>query len=120
MLPVYSEPETDAAASPGGEPRDERPLLRLLPVTSRVVIGDQDGARRAALLDQLTQAMPESTTFLEASTVAELFDHARGSRMVILGGALEQIPTSSLMRLLAARHPGVHVVNLQTTVDTRI
>jgi hypothetical protein len=117
---VHSEPEPEAAASASGEQRRERPLLRLVPVTSRVVIGDQDGSRRAALLDELTQAMPESTTFLEASTVAELLDHARGSRMVILGGALEEIPTSSLMRLLAARHPGVHLVNLQTTVDARV
>lgn len=117
---MHSEPETDAAVSSSGERRGQRPLLRLVSVTSRVVIGDQDGPRRAALLDELTQAMPESTTFLEAATVAELLDHARGSRMVILGGALEEIPTRSLMRLLAARHPGVHVVNLQPAVDARV
>ena len=116
---MHSEPETDAVVC-SSEPRGKRPLLRLVPVTSRIVIGDRDGSRRAALLDELTQAMPESTIFLEASTVSELLDHARGSRMVILGGALEEIPTSSLIRLLAARHPGVHVVNLQPPVEARV
>jgi hypothetical protein len=117
---VHSDPETEIAHFPSSESKGEPPVLRLLAVTSRIVIGDPDAPRRAALLDELTQSMPESTVFLEASTVTQLLDHARGSRMVILGGPLEEIPTSSLMRLLAARHPGVHVVNLQPSADTHV
>jgi hypothetical protein len=94
--------------------RRERPVLRVVGVTSRVVIADSDAARRAGLLDDLTQTMPETTIFLEAATVTELLEHARGSRMVIIGGALERVPVSSLIRILAQRHPGLHVVNLET------
>ncbi len=79
----------------------------------RVVIADSDAARRAGLLDDLTQTMPETTIFVEAATVTELFEHAPGSRMVLLGGALEKVPVSSLMRILEQRHPELHVVDLE-------
>jgi DNA-binding NarL/FixJ family response regulator len=77
-----------------------------------VVIADSSAARRAALLDELTQTMPEGTIFKEAGTVSEMLEHARDSRMVILGGALGEIPASSLIRILSERYPGLHVVNL--------
>jgi DNA-binding NarL/FixJ family response regulator len=99
--------------------RRERPALRIVGATSRVVIVDSDAARRASLLDDLTQTMPASTMFVEATTVAELLELARGSRMVIIGGALEKIPVSSLIRILAQRYPDLHVVNLDTPAQAQ-
>jgi hypothetical protein len=92
-----------------------RAELSLVGMSARVVIADRDAARRAALLDELTQAMPASTTFLEASTVSEVLEHARGSRMVIVGGAVEELPASSLTGILARRYPNLHVVDLQAS-----
>lgn len=77
-----------------------------------MVVADANAARRATLLDELTQTMPEGTIFKEAGTVSEVLEHARDSHMVILGGALGPIPASSVIRILGQRHPGLHVVNL--------
>jgi DNA-binding NarL/FixJ family response regulator len=109
---------SDVDTGPSKPSRRERPALRVVGVTSRVVIADSDAARRAGLLDDLTQTMPETTIFLEAATVTELLEHARGARMVILGGPLERVPVSSLIRILAQRHPELHVVNLETPSQT--
>jgi DNA-binding NtrC family response regulator len=105
---------SDVDTGAGHSRRSERPKLRIVGATTRVVIVDSDAARRASLLDDLTQTMPESTIFVEVATVAELLAQAPGSRMVIIGGALEKIPVSALIRMLAQRHPDVHVVNLET------
>jgi hypothetical protein len=94
--------------------RRDRAGLRVVGATIRVVIADSDAARRAGLLDDLTQTMPESTAFVEAATMVELLEHAPGSRMVIIGGPVEKLPVSALIRILAQRHPGLHVVNLET------
>jgi hypothetical protein len=92
--------------------RRDLPALRVVGASSRVVIADSDAARRASLLDDLTQTMPENTAFVEAATVAELLEHARGSRMVIIGGPLEKLPVSAVIRILAQRRPEAHVVNV--------
>jgi DNA-binding NarL/FixJ family response regulator len=108
MCPVSGDGDTGAPKRPGGD----RPRLRIVGGSSRVVIADSDAARRAALLDELTQTMPEGTIFQEAGTVSEVLEHARDSHLVILGGALQEVPASSLIRILGQRHPGLHVVNL--------
>jgi hypothetical protein len=82
---------------------------------ARVVIADWDAARRAALLDELTQEMPASTTFLEASTVAEVLEHAHGSGLVIICGAVGAVPSGSLKRILARRYPDLRVIDLQAS-----
>ena len=107
---------SDVDTGAGKPTRRERPALRIVGASTRVVIADSDAARRAGLLDDLTQTMPATTIFVEAATVTELFEHAPGSRMVLIGGALEKVPVSSLMRILAQRHPELHVVNLETPV----
>jgi DNA-binding NtrC family response regulator len=89
-----------------------QPPLRLVGDICRVLIVGADSARRAALLDGLTQTMPEGTTFAEADTLAETLERAPASEIVILAGALDHIPARSLARLLAARHPGLRVVGL--------
>jgi len=96
----------------GTSPQSARPL-RVVGASARVVIADSDTARRAGLLDDLTQTMPEVTIFLEAATVAEMLTHAVGSRMVILGGPVDEVPTISLIRMLAQRFPDLHVINME-------
>jgi DNA-binding NtrC family response regulator len=93
--------------------KEGRPALRVVGAGTRVVIADGDQARRAGLLDDLTQTMPEVTTFLEASTIAELLEQAKGSRMVILGGPLDELPASAIIRVIAQRFPDLHVVNME-------
>lgn len=109
----------DGKPTPGGKPDtgipEGRPALRVVGSSTRVVIADSDAARRAGLLDELTQTMPEVTTFLEAATVSQLLEHARGSRMAIIGGQLDDVPTDSLIRMLAQRFPDLHVVNMDVT-----
>jgi hypothetical protein len=114
MSSVGGDSDTEATKPPGRA----RAELSLVAMSSRVVIADRDAARRAALLDELTQAMPASTTFLEASTVSEVLEHARGSRMVIVGGAVEELPASSLAGILTRRYPDLHVVDLQASQAT--
>ncbi len=79
-------------------------------VSARVVIADADAARRASLIAELADAMPDGTTFVEAATVVEVLAHASSSRMVVVGGAVEKASARSLTQMLARRHPGVHVV----------
>jgi hypothetical protein len=84
-----------------------------------VVVVDGDGPRRAALLDELTQKMPERTSFVEAATVAEALELADGSRMVVIGGAVHGASASALARLLQRRYPQLHVVDLAAPTRRR-
>lgn len=102
--------DTDTQA--GQPPSEAGPAPCPAGVSSSVVIADGDAARRASLLDSLTQKMPEGTAFLEAATVSQVLEHARGSRMVIIGGALREASASTLTQILARRCPGLHVVDL--------
>jgi DNA-binding NarL/FixJ family response regulator len=110
MSGMSSDLETGAAEPTAQNQRG----LRVVGATARVVIADSDAARRAGLLDEITQTMPEVTIFLEASTVAELLEHAVASRMAIIGGPLDDVPTSSLIRMLAQRFPDLHVIDMET------
>jgi hypothetical protein len=89
-----------------------RPALQLMVDSAPVLIAGSDSARRAALIDDLTQAMPRSTLFEEASAVSEVLEHAPASRMVILSGDLDDTPAESLMHMLGHRHPGLPVVSV--------
>jgi hypothetical protein len=79
----------------------------------RVVIADGDAKRRAALLEELGEALPAGTVFLEASTVSEALDRARGSRMLVVGGALDDASAAHLARLIGRRYPDLHVVDAE-------
>ncbi len=79
----------------------------------RVVIADGDARRRAAKREELSEALPAGTVFLEASTVSEALDRARGSRMLVMSGAPDDASAAHLARLLARRYPDLHVVDAQ-------
>jgi hypothetical protein len=92
--------------------RRDRPALRLVENGSPILIAGSDTPRRAALLADLTETMPEGTTFEELSTLGEVLERAPASRMVIFNGGLEDVSARSLMRILAQRHPRLPVISL--------
>ncbi len=105
---------SDPAVQPASPTPDtaEAALLGLR-VGPRVLIVDGHGARRSALRGELARTLPEGTTFLEAATVPEAFERARGSRMVVVGGSVVGASASSLVRLLGRLYPELHVVDLE-------
>lgn len=109
----------DTDTQTGRPPRGERADLGLVGTGARVVVADGDAPRRAALLDELTQKLPERTRFLEASSVAQALELARDSRMVVIGGAVQGASASSLAQRLARRHPDVRVVDLTASTRSR-
>ncbi len=102
----------DADTRSGAPRSGARAALGLAGAGARVLVADRDAPRRAALLDELTQKMPERTSFVEAATVAQALELARDSRMVVIGGPVQGASPSSLARLLARRYPDVSVLDL--------
>jgi hypothetical protein len=96
-------------------PADARPALRVVGQELPLLIAGTDAARRAALLDELTQSMPGEATFTEAGSLSEVLEHAPVSRIVIFSGGLEDISRRSLMRMLGQRHPRLPVVSLDAS-----
>ncbi len=83
-----------------------RPALRLMVDPAPVLIAGSDSARRAALIDDLTETMPQSTLFEEASAVSEVLEHAPASRMVILSGDLDDTSRGVADAHARAQAPG--------------
>jgi hypothetical protein len=108
---VGADPDTRAQEPPS----DRRTALGVAAPGARVVVADGDAPRRAALLDELTQRMPERTRFAEASSIAQALELAGDSRMVVIGGPVQGASASLLARALASRHPEVHVLDLSTS-----
>jgi hypothetical protein len=100
-------PERDPTAA--SRPRK---ALRLVEDGSSVLVAGADTARRAVLLAELANTMPEGTAFEQASTFAEVLEHAPRSRMVILSGGLDDASSRSLMRVLGQRHPKLPVITV--------
>jgi hypothetical protein len=90
----------------------ERLPLRLVENGPPLLIAGADPVRRAALLNELMDTMPEGTAFAQASTLSEVLEHAPWSRMVILSGELDDAPASSLRSVLGQRHPRLPLVTL--------
>jgi hypothetical protein len=90
----------------------DRPALRLVEKGSPILIAGSDTPRRAALLADLTETLPEGTVFEELGTLADVLQRAPASRMVILNGGLEDVSGKALMRILGQRHPTLPVISL--------
>ncbi len=86
------------------------PALRVIDGPARILLAGADAARRAALLEELTQTLSASTVFAEADSVCEALEHAPDSRMAIIAGDLDDTPAESLMQMLAHRHPELPVL----------
>ena len=126
------------ASQPRPRERSHRPALRLTgarrsdtprgSVPGRpsltVLVAGADAYRRAILRAELASTLPRMTRFCEAEEVAQVLEHAAGSRLVILAGDLRDAEAESLMRLLGQRHPELPVVCLdedpaRASVDAR-
>jgi hypothetical protein len=79
-----------------------------------VLVAGSDATRRDAMIDELAHTMGCGTRFAHAAASWEVLALAGSSRMVILSGALEDIESASLMRMLSHRYPALPVVSLDT------
>jgi hypothetical protein len=86
------------------------PVLRVIAGPTRVLLAGADAERRATLLKELSQTLPESTVFEQADAVSEALEHASDSRMAFIAGDLDDAPAESLMQTLAHRHPELPVL----------
>ena len=86
------------------------PTLRVISGPARILLAGADADRRAMLLDELSQTLPESTVFEQADAICEALEHASGSRMAFIAGDLDDAPAESLMQTLAHRHPELPVL----------
>ncbi|MGH2902400.1 MAG: hypothetical protein ACRDK7_02225 [Solirubrobacteraceae bacterium] len=104
------EPHPTPPEFPRGGEDAHAPTLRALPGATHILLAGADAERRAALLDELSQALGESTVFEQADAVWEALEHAPGSRMAFIAGDLDDAPAESLMQALAQRHPELPVM----------
>lgn len=80
---------------------------------SRILVAGADPQQRAAVLHDLTEALPPETTQLgEAGAVSEVLAQAPLSSVVMLAGDLGGVSAESLMQMLGSRHPSLPVVAL--------
>ena len=61
--------------SPRGEDA-QPPALRVIAGPTRILLAGADAERRATLLDELSQTLPQSTVFEQADAVCEALEHA--------------------------------------------
>jgi len=87
------------------------------PERSRILIAGADPDRRAAVLADLTEALPADTQFGEAGAAWEVLDQAPSSGVVMLAGDLNEVTAESLMHVLGHRHPSLPVVALGLFTD---
>src|SRR5262245_47125928 len=79
---------------------------------SPILIAGRDRVCRAEVLDTLSETMGRGAAFEQAETFSEVLLRAPASRMVVLSGELDGIPSESLRRMLAHRHPDLPVATL--------
>ena len=79
---------------------------------SPILIAGGDRVCRAEVLDTLSETMGPGAAFEQAETFSEVLLRAPVSRMVVLSGELDGIPSESLRRMLAHRHPDLPVATL--------
>ncbi len=102
--------EAQAAAEPSSSAhaRAER---------SRILVASADPEQRAAVLRDLSEALPADTQFGEAGAAWEVLEQASSSGVVMLAGDLDEVTAESLMHVLGHRHPSLPVVALGVFAD---
>jgi hypothetical protein len=85
--------------------------------SSRILVAGADPERRAAVLRELSEALPADTQFGEAGAAWEVLDQASSSGVVMLAGDLTEVTAESLMHVLGHRHPSLPVVALGLLAD---
>ncbi len=79
---------------------------------SRILVAGADPEQRAAVLRELSEALPSDTQFGEARAAWEVLEQAPSSGVVMLAGDLAEVTAESLMHVLGHRHPSLPVVAL--------
>jgi hypothetical protein len=79
---------------------------------SPILIAGRDRVSRAEVLDTLSETMGPGAEFEQAETFSEVLLRAPASRIVVLSGELDGIPSESLRHMLAHRHPDLPVATL--------
>ncbi len=82
---------------------------------SRILVAGADPEQRAAVLQDLSEALPPDTQLGEAGAVSEVLEQAPRSSVVMLAGDLGGVSAESLMQMLGNRHPSLPVVALSLT-----
>jgi hypothetical protein len=85
---------------------------------SRILVAGADPVQRAAVLHDLSEALPADTQLGEACAVSEVLAQAPSSSVVMLTGDLGEISAESLMHMLGSRHPSLPVVALGLTASS--
>jgi hypothetical protein len=88
------------------------PTKRRRAASSRILVAGSDPDRRAAVLRDLSEALPDGTQFGEAGAAWEVLEQASSSGVVMLAGDLDEVTAESLMNVLGHRHPSLPVVAL--------
>jgi hypothetical protein len=109
---VESEASDPTVLPPAGETPAPSAPPKTSPERSRILIAGADPERRAAVLADLTEALPADTQFGEARAAWEVLDQAPSSGVVMLAGDLDEVTAESLMHVLGHRHPSLPVVAL--------
>jgi hypothetical protein len=78
-----------------------------------ILVAGADLAQRAAVLDELTQTLPDGTRFEEAGAFWEVLARSPECRMVIFSGDLEEGAAEEFMLTLRQRHPELPTVSLK-------
>lgn len=79
---------------------------------ARILVAGADPEQRAAVLRELSEALPQDTQFGEARAAWEVLEQAPSSGVVMLAGDLAEVTAESLMHVLGHRHPSLPVVAL--------
>jgi hypothetical protein len=79
---------------------------------ARILVAGADAERRATVLRDLSEALPEETEFSEAGAAWEVLEQAPSSGVVMLAGDLDEATAESLMHVLGHRHPSLPVIAL--------
>ncbi len=121
LLPSRSDSPTSGDGQAAADPVALRPAPDAPSSdASPVLVAGRDSARRAAVLGELSESLPEDTMFEQAGAFWEVLVRAPCSRMIVLSGELDDVPTSSLMRMLGHRHPGLPVVSLDVPAPAEL
>ena len=107
-----AEPGRDLASRAVAAERAAEAPLSSSSADAPVLVVGHDASRRSATIEELGQTMPSGTKFAHASALWEVLVLAGSSRMVILSGDLDDVPSASLMRMLSHRYPTLPVVHL--------
>jgi hypothetical protein len=107
--------EWTGVARPDGFSQPERSRTE----RSRILVAGADPEQRAAVLRDLSEALPADTQFGEAGAAWEVLEQAPSSGVVMLAGDLNEVTAESLMHVLGHRHPSLPVVALGVLADRR-